>query len=75
MSKYEIASGFAFGFRLRSSNYAGTRRPDRSLSLYLNRPFDTKAHDGRYALFDVRCLQSAFGGLDARPARNALKPV
>jgi hypothetical protein len=30
-------------------------RPDRSLSLYLNKPFDTKTHDGRHALFDVRC--------------------
>jgi hypothetical protein len=35
-----------------------------SLSLYLNRPFDTKAHDGRHTLFDVerstcpQCLDS-----------------
>jgi hypothetical protein len=25
--------------------------------------------------FNIRCLQSASGGLDVRPARNALKPV
>jgi hypothetical protein len=38
MNIYGIASGFAFGFRLRSSNYAGTRRPDKSLCLFnLNR--------------------------------------
>jgi len=27
---YGVASGYAFGFRLRSSSYDGTRRPDKS---------------------------------------------